>query len=399
MSLSINSFSQESSDHNISLIFDTIVRYGPTSPVDIAKKTRVDIRIVTYCLDLLLAKNLITEIRTQGEESLVAFRPKTGSILAVDVGGTKMAGAVVNLKGDIEVEKRTPSYGGKEPIESLIDLLAELHSEAVARQLPPLGIGLGVPGVTDAQGQSVTLAPGLGWHDMNVGERLWKVFSLPVWVDNDVNVFLLGEHLKGSMQGVTNGMGITIGTGIGGSFLLNGEIYRGSNGAAGEVGYWTWSTPNGKYSQQTFGEFESFASGTGIARRAKELLLAEPQQGKILRELVQDKLEDITAEDVFAAANLGDKSCANIVEDTAEVLGIVLANLSTVLDVERIVIGGGVASGGEVLLEPIKQIIRQITPYPPEIVQSRLGYRASIIGAAAGFMQRQGHTQQVADLA
>ncbi|MGI6640976.1 MAG: ROK family protein [Limnochordia bacterium] len=190
---------------------------------------------------------------------------------------------------------------------------------------------MGVPGVTNALGQSVTLAPGLGWHNLNVGQHLWDEFSTPVWIDNDVNVFLRGEHLKGSMQNVTNGIGITIGTGIGGSLLINGDIYRGSNGAAGEVGYWAWSLPDERYNQQTFGEFESFASGPGIARRAQELLAKEPQAGKTLRELVQNELEAITAKEIFAAAQAGDENCLQLIEETAEVLGLVLANLSTVL--------------------------------------------------------------------
>ena len=197
------------------------------------------------------------------------------------------------------------------------------------------------------------------------------------------------------MQNVTNGIGITIGTGIGGSLLINGDIYRGSNGAAGEVGYWAWSLPDERYNQQTFGEFESFASGPGIARRAQELLAKEPQAGKTLRELVQNELEAITAKEIFAAAQAGDENCLQLIEETAEVLGLVLANLSTVLDVQRIVIGGGVAAAGEILLEPIRTTIKKITPYPPQVVQSSLGYRASIIGAAAGFLHRQGQSHYV----
>ena len=396
MSLSINNNATATSNDNISQIFDAIVKFGPISPSDIAKRIYLDKGIVVACIQVLLAKSLIAEIQDPRDgENLVMFKPQTGSVLAVDVGGTKMAGAVVNLAGDILLEKRIPSCGPNKPLDNLIELLHQLHKEAGAQNLPPLGIGLGVPGVTNALGQSVTLAPGLGWHNLNVGQHLWDEFSLPVWIDNDVNVFLRGEHLKGSMQNVTNGIGITIGTGIGGSLLINGDIYRGSNGAAGEVGYWAWSLPDERYNQQTFGEFESFASGPGIARRAQELLAKEPQAGKTLRELVQNELEAITAKEIFAAAQAGDENCLQLIEETAEVLGLVLANLSTVLDVQRIVIGGGVAAAGEILLEPIRTTIKKITPYPPQVVQSSLGYRASIIGAAAGFLHRQGQSHYV----
>lgn len=312
-------------------------------------------------------------------------------VLAVDVGGTKMAGAIVGLDGTLEFEKCAPTHGTHEPLTNLIALLKELQTEAEKLNRTPLGIGLGVPGVTDDQGRSVRLAPGLGWQDMNLGEVLETEFSLPVWVDNDVNVFLRGEVMRGSMQKVKNGIGMTIGTGVGASLLLDGRIYSGSNGAAGEIGYWAFGVPRGQSaSKEDFGELESFASGPGIARRAQELLAHEPTAGPILRAMVQDQLEKITASVICAAAQQGDEHCLDILAETGRTLGLVLANLSTVLDVDRIVVGGGVAQAGELLFGPMRETIRLLTPYPPEVVQSALGYRATIVGAAAGFLEKHG---------
>jgi glucokinase len=315
-------------------------------------------------------------------------------VLAVDVGGTKMAGAIVSPDGTIIQERTAPTRGASgtgDPLVNLIALLHELQSAAGLRQLRALGIALGIPGVTDHEGSSVRFAPGLGWHDVNIGALLGQELNLPVWADNDVNVFLRGEVLRGSMRQVRNGLGITIGTGIGASLLLEGRIYYGSHGGAGEIGYWACDLPANSFHKEEFGQLERFASGPGMARRAQALLAEDPQAGPILRELVAGALERITAESVCSAAQLGDEHCQLIVDETARALGLVLANLSAVLDVERIVVGGGVAQAGELLLTPMRETIRRIAPYPPEVVQSALGYRASMIGAAAGFWEK--HSQ------
>ena len=165
------------------------------------------------------------------------------------------------------------------------------------------------------------------------------------------------------MQNVTNGIGITIGTGIGGSLLINGDIYRGSNGAAGEVGYWAWSLPDERYNQQTFGEFESRIRPRyrpqGTRASAKE-----PQAGKTLRELVQMSWKQSPPRRFLLQPRQVTKTVCSLLKKP-EVLGLVLANLSTVLDVQRIVIGGG-GQAGEILLNLFAPPLRKSRPIPPK---------------------------------
>lgn len=308
--------------------------------------------------------------------------------IAVDVGGTNMLGAIMDNRGEIVLKKNIASLG-VEPAEiRLIGLVGELLEESGLARGQLTGIGLGVPGVTDSTGQRVTLAPGLGWHDFDLGKKLQEAFSLPVWADNDVNAFLRGEHLLGSMINVRNGIAITIGTGIGAALLLNGEIYRGARGAAGEMGYWVLDSTISSQDSQGFGQFESFAAAPGITRRA-QALMQNHRSPSILMDIAEGDLQKITAEAVFKAASLGDPQAREVVDDTIAVLGMTLANLSSVLDVEKIVIGGGVAEAGDLLIEPIQARISQLSPYPPVVAKSNLGSIATIIGAAAGLIENQ----------
>lgn len=319
------------------------------------------------------------------------FATTSGSgqyVLAIDVGGTNMVGAVLDLTGKLVYQGHTFSQGNELAEVRLVRLIEELLRGSGFNKEQFVGIGLGVPGVTDTTGQWVTLAPGLGWHEFNLGKLLEDTFCLPVWADNDVNAFLKGEHLMGSMVNVQNGIAITIGTGIGAGLLLNGEIYRGSRGAAGEMGYWVLDPSTRIQDQRGYGQFESFAAAPGITKRAQALIEKNTHQSPLL-DLADGDLTKITAEKVFLAAHLGDEQAEQVVNDTVAVLGTTLANLSSVLDVEKIVIGGGVAEAGERLIGPIQERVNQLSPYPPTITKSSLGSLAIIIGAAAGLLERQ----------
>ncbi len=316
-------------------------------------------------------------------KEMFSSKLKDKYVLAVDVGGTNMVGAVVDAAGTIRKEKWVLSRGSASAEVILCQLIGSLINESCFTLEQFAGIGLGVPGVTDKLGQSVSLAPSLDWHDIDIAALLQKEFSLPVWAENDVNLFLKGEQLLGTMIDVQNGIGITIGTGIGASLLINGEIYRGTRGAAGEMGYWILDPFVESQDRRSHGEFERYAAGPGIARRAGEML----QKDSVLHGLVAGKKTEITAKKVFEAAYLGDKAAGKVVDDTIAVLGMVLANVSTLLDIERIVLGGGVVQNGDFQIQSLQTRINELSPYAPEVVKSSLGSAATIIGAAVGLIE------------
>lgn len=320
-------------------------------------------------------------------QAVFSSLPPDQYIVAVDVGGTNMVGAIVNHQGQLVHRQGILSIGDTPPGKRLVDLIGALIRKSGLKPESCVGIGLGVPGVTDERGEIVTLAPALNWHAFNLGGFVRDSLGLPVWVENDVNCFLKGEQSLGSMRDVKNGIGITIGTGIGASLLINGHIYRGSRGAAGEMGYWVLDPFLQAQDFQGHGEFESFAAGPGIAARARRLLQHKTHHS-ILAQRYGGDLDSITAEDVFQAAHLGDEIACRVVEDTIAVLGAVLANISSVLDLERIVIGGGVVQGGDFFIEAIQKRIAALSPNPPEVVRSLLNSDANILGAALYFLER-----------
>ena len=381
---------------NTSLILDIIKTSGPISRTEIAKKTKLSNPAVSTIIASLMDEGWVEEIGTAESTGgrprrLLQFVPDASYLIGVDIGGTKMAGAVVDLAGSIRARKSISSKDENSELDSiqrLIHLVEDLQEMSGLSKEKFKGIGLGIPGVTDPLGQRVQLAPGIGWENVDIGKVLTEHFQVPLFADNDANCFARGEHWCGSLQGVKNGIAITIGTGIGVGIVINEHVYQGSHSASGEVGYWLLGSlgPIKKY--EGFGPLESTASGTGVANQAKKDL-QDASVKSLLRDMVNGDISAITAKDIFDAARQGDPYSEELVEKTTTLLGISLANMASLLDIEKIVIGGGVSRAGKQLVNPIRDIVEKLTPYPPEIFISELQEDAAILGAVAGVLEQK----------
>jgi glucokinase len=231
---------------------------------------------------------------------------------------------------------------------------------------------VGAPGVTLYERGVVTWAPSLGWRDLPLKDILQERFGFPVVVENDVNLAALGEYGFGAARHTSSAACIAIGTGIGAGIVIDRKIYRGFNQSAGEVGY---LLPDVSYLGQRyegFGALESFASGSGVERRARQMLqqqnLPLPEQGP-------------SAEVVFKAARLGEPWARQVVAETVDYLAFTVAVISIVLDPQVIVLGGGVSRSADMLIEPILSRLEGVTPARPNLVPSSLGSRAAVFGA------------------
>ncbi len=380
---------------NTSLILDLIKSHGPISRVELAKLTKLSNPAVSAIIASLLEEGWVEEIgvaeSTGGRPArLLQFNSRVGYLIGVDVGGTKMAGAVVDLAGNILARKTIPSKDNGAQADSigrLTSLVSELQGEVDLPSDSFKGIGLGIPGVTDPLGQRVRLAPGIGWENVDIGRVLTDEFGVPLFADNDANCFARGEVWRGDLQGVKNGIAITIGTGIGVGIVINGHVYQGSHSASGEVGYWLLGSLGPIEQHQGFGPLESLASGTGVATQARKEL-QDPSIKSSLRARVGNDLTQLTAQQVFEEALQGDIYARQLVDRTTTLLGILLANMASLLDVEKIVIGGGVSRAGEQLVSPIRGIVEKLTPYPPRIAISQCQEDAAILGAVAGVLEQ-----------
>lgn len=248
-----------------------------------------------------------------------------------------------------------------------------------------MGIGIGAPGPVNKDDGSIEVAVNLGWENFPLQDILERETSLPVVVENDANIAAIGEMWKGAGKGATNLICVTLGTGVGGGIIVNGEIVHGSNGAGGEIGHITSVPKDGSPCNcGKSGCLETVASATGIVRVALKELAFTDCTSK-LRDYYEEH-QTITAKLVFDIAEEGDKLAKQIIQQVAYNLGLALANLANGLNPEKIVIGGGVSKAGDTLLRPLREEFFSFT-FPRvaqglEIVPATLGNNAGVIGGA-----------------
>lgn len=296
-------------------------------------------------------------------------------VVGVDVGGTKMFGAVIDNAGTIQDEQYV-AQATDQPDESLallIDLIEHLLESARQRGQTVRGIAVGAPGFVVRPPGTVVWAPALGWRDVPIQAILAKHFGLQVEADNDVNLAALGEWAYGAGRGARDVVCLAVGTGIGAGIIVDGRLCRGANFAAGEIGYLLPGTAFLGQRYDGFGALEQIASGLGVAERGRAALVGLKPEAEIAA---------LTGEDVFAAAR-GDTAWARaVVAETVDYLAVAIASIGTILNPEVIILSGGVAHAADLLVEPILKRLDGAIPFVPRLVPSELGYRAAVLGAS-----------------
>ena len=303
-------------------------------------------------------------------------------IFGVDLGGTTVKMGLFLSSGELlhtwEIPTRTEK-GGKYILGDIADSVIETLREREISKDDVEGIGIGVPGPVGADG-TVFKCVNLGWGVFNVADRLQELTGLKVKAGNDANVAALGEMWQGGGKGCHSIVMITLGTGIGGGIILNGEILSGTNGAAGEVGHIpVWDDETEMCGCGKRGCLEQYGSATGIVRVAKRYLKAHDEPS-ILRQY-----DDFTAKEVCDAAKENDAIAIEILDLVGKTLGKALACISCVVNTEAFVIGGGVSRAGSVLLDPIEKYFKEYAFHAArdtEFKLATLGNNAGIYGGA-----------------
>jgi glucokinase len=302
--------------------------------------------------------------------------------IGVDLGGTKMLVGVVDSERRVLYRSTAPSHGlGKD--ELLETLERELRKAVEAR--PDAGaVGLGVPCTIDRERGMAIIAVNLEFADVPIRDLMSERLGMPVLVDNDANLALLAEHRFGAARGARNAAMLTIGTGIGGGLLLDGQLYHGSTGGAGELGHIVIEQdgPRCQGNCPNRGCVEALASGTAIA--SEGLAAAERTPDSALgRALTRG--EAIDGMVVTEAALAGDATAAEVLALAGRRIGVALASIANALDPDVIVIGGGVIRAGELLVAPAREelVARALPPMnATRVVAAELGPEAGMIGAA-----------------
>ncbi len=364
---------------NRSAILELIRQYSPIARSEISRLLKLSMPTAMRIVDELIRDDLV---RSTGETAGVAGRPRElleynkngGAVIGIDLGGTKLYGALATIGGEIlgDVIKQQHDSSGEKSFELVAEMIAILIKLATEKSIRLLGIAVGAPGITHVEQGIVEWAPSLSWRDFPLKKRLIDRFQLPVVVDNDVNLAVLGEQWFGAGRGVSNLVLLAIGTGMGAGLVVDGIIYRGHNESAGEVGYLLPDPGalNKRYDQ--FGAMESAISGLGIAERAKNLL---KKTGSL------DYDPSIDASEVFTAARNGKEWAVTVVDETVDLLCLTLANISTVLDPEVVILSGGVSNSYDLLIPPVLKKMDGVIQHIPRIEVSQLGSKATAMGA------------------
>ena len=291
-----------------------------------------------------------------------------GNVLAVDIGGSKLLVGTVDESGRVLNHERfalPPAYDG----DYLMDKLCEMAQNQ--GQFSPRAAGVAIPGLADPEKGVWMYAPFSGLSDIPVAKILSERLGLPVFVENDVNACALGEKLYGACRNDENFLWVTVSNGIGGGLVLNGELYRGDGYNAGEIGHFIVDESGGHLCGcGNTGCLEAVASGRAISEAYRKLTGI-----------------DKTALEIAAAAKSGDENAKKAYADAGCFIGKAVAYCVNLLNLDKVVLGGGVAQDFDLLQEPIdgalkRYVFRQANP-SVEVCQTALGYHAALIGCAA----------------
>ncbi|MDF2556381.1 MAG: putative glucokinase, family [Bacillales bacterium] len=303
-------------------------------------------------------------------------------LIGVDLGGTFVKLAFFNYEGTLQHKWEVPtdhSDNGMNIVKGIAKAIDEKITELGMSKSDFLGVGMGAPGPFKKDGTCI-IAVNLGWKDYPLKDELSNAVGLPAVVDNDANIAAYGEFFKGAGRGTQDFVMVTLGTGVGGGVITNGQIVQGCNGAGGELGHMTIVLEGGpKCGCGKYGCLEALVSATGITRMGEFFAKENP------RSRMNDS-ENLSSKEIYKLAAEGDLAAKDVVDRVGYYLGAGLANIGNMLNPEIIAVGGGVSKAGDAVLNPAIEYFNKLTfsavKSSTKIVLAELGNDAGVYGAA-----------------
>ncbi|MCJ7646255.1 ROK family protein [bacterium] len=310
--------------------------------------------------------------------------------IGIDIGGTNITVALVTGNGEILRKIRFPTRaeeGKTKTIKCILKALGAIMKGLRSNSIE--GIGIGAAGDIDQDRGVVRFSPNLLWKDVPIVRLIREKFNLKVVLDNDANAAAWATYVLETGRKVKNLLCITLGTGVGGGIILNGRIYHGASGSAGEIGHMTLNPQGQRCRCGNYGCLETYIGSAYIVKKA----IREIRKGEksLIKKIAGGNLKSVTPETIQAAALKGDKLARRIWKEAGEYLGIALSGVINLLNPEVIVFGGGVARAGELIFKPMKAEIRKRTFKTPfekvKFTCTRFGEDLGVIGAALLILQ------------
>ncbi len=382
-------------DVNLSLILRTIHNEAPLSRASLASMTGLNKSTVSSLVEQLLALNLIHETGTNSAgagrpATLLEINPQAGYVVGVEFGVDFVSVALTNFLGEVlwrEFAEADPTASLENTLEQILQLVDAGLREARSHDWPLLGLGVATPGTVDLDNGILIFAPNLHWHNIPLRRIFSERSGLKVFVENDANAAAIAEHLFGVARQSKDFIFVFAGVGIGGGLFLNGSLYRGHNGYAGELGH----SPIMAEPYQSpchcgnRGCWETYANQDSILERVQARLEKEP--AGLLSGLMQSANSPLSIPLIKQAADLGDAQAIESLSEAGAAMGQGFASLINIFNPEKIILGGPLSLAGEYLLPSIqKTVLKHSLPeigQQSEVFLSRFGPEASLIGAVA----------------
>lgn len=354
-------------------VLEFVRQMGPVSRAQIARDSDLSKPTVSQALAELLSAGLVREAgRTSGSRGpsavLYELNPRAGWVVGLDVGRDFVRAAIANLSGDIVArrDERARVRSQRTLISQIGEIAHALATEAGVKWKQVTFATVGSPGVFDPATGHMALAHALpGWGRSGLAEAVQEELGTKVAFENDVNLAALGEQWLGLGKEVQNFAYLHVGTGVGAGLVLHGELYRGATGAAGEVGYLPMAGDPRDPQLRKRGVLDTAAGASGVVAAARALGMKPP----------------LSARNVFAAARRGDATARRVVALEAERIALAVAAIVPVVDPELVILGGGIGRNGDLLLEPVAEELRRISPFRVRLEISPLGDQAVVLGA------------------
>lgn len=379
-------------------VLNVIRERGQINKAEISRIVGLSIPTIMRLTDELIDKKLIRETgkgrSTGGKPPLMLeFAYDSYFIIGVDIGTTNIRTIAMDLASNILCEIDSPTIATDDSynlIKRLISVIGQVISNVTMPKSNLLGIGLGMPGLLDSNAGKVLFSPHFKWENVDLIGPIKAHFSLPVYIINVTRAMALGEKWFGSAKGVNNFMCINLGYGIGSAIVIDGEIYTGGSDSSGELGHMTLEKNGPQCKCGNYGCLEILASANAMSKKAAYLI----EQGEVsmIQDFAGGNIQNIDAKNIFDAAKEGDRLAKEIVREAIEYIGIAIANVVNFIDPELIILEGGVAKSGDILLNGIKRVVeRRQMKYAGrklKIVASKLKDNAAAIGAASIILKK-----------
>ncbi|MBL7074918.1 ROK family protein [candidate division KSB1 bacterium] len=293
--------------------------------------------------------------------------------IGLDYGGKNIKAGLMARDGCILTEHQSAT-GAELSYQAVVEkLVLAIRELLVGNESRVIGVGIGSPGLIDLEGTTIFTSPNfLYWKDQPLKKDLQKSIDLPIFINNDVNMLAIGEHRFGAARGCRNFICLALGTGVGGAIFVDGELYRGATGTAGELGHMTINFDGPICKCGNRGDLESYIGADYLVKRASKKIRGCPE---------------LTPKIIAEMAYQGDRDAAEVMAETGRYLGVACASFINIFNPEKIIIGGGIAQSGDILFRAIQdevgeraytQLVKNV-----EIIPAQLGNRAGLMGAAA----------------